>query len=320
MAVELPQRLRRDRPLSAETEAFLSEVTNRRSKRGRAAGKSPAALVEKKTGVPREIKYYRGELDNVTHKTDVLSCDLPIFALRSTDKVRVYERDGVQVMIKPDVVDGCATVMDKALWIYCVGQMVAALNQGATGVSRYVEIDVQDFLKKTGKEAYTRGVEKLKVSLQRLKGTTIKTNVYSAKIRKEEAFGLLDEYQYIEAPNGEITGLRVVLPDWVWRSIEKLEVLSIPPGYFNLRKTLERRLFEIGRKHVGSKLKWPISLEVLKDKCGSVGELKEFKRQVKAIVSEHYGHETFPTFILTLDEGSNVLTFHQKKIKVRAKK
>lgn len=318
MAVELPTTLRRDQPLSVATEAYLAEVTSRRSKRSRGAGEIPAAPVEKKPGVKREIKYYRGDLNNVTHKVDVLSCDLPLFALAPTKDIRIYERDGASVKIIPNAC-GAAHVFDKDLWIYCIGQLVAGKNRQDAGLDRFVELDVQGYLRTTGRVAYKLGVERLKESLLRLKGTVIQTNVWSAKVRKEEAFGLLDEYQYVEAPNGEITGLRVVLPDWVWRSVEKLEVLSIPPGYFDLRKALERRLFEIGRKHVGTKFKWSVKLETLKDKAGSVGELKEFKRQVKEIVEAHQ-QGTFPTFILELDDKSKVLTFHKIRTKTRVKK
>ncbi len=316
MAVELPSTLRRDRPLSAATEAYVASVSSRRAERNRAVDERPAPA-EKKSSAKREIKYYRGNLENVTNKVDVLSCDVPLFALTSTRDLRVYERDGASVKIKPTA-DGAATVFDKDLWIYCIGQLVAGKNRDEDALDRFIELDVQGYLRTTGRVAYRLGVERLKDSLRRLKGTIVETNVYTSKIRQEESFGLLDEYQYIESANGEITGLRVVLPDWVWRSIEKLEVLSIPPGYFDLRKALERRLFEIGRKHCGTKLKWSISLEILRDKAGSVHDLKGFKRQIKEIVAAHL-RGTFPTFILTLDDKSNVLTFHQKKIKIKAK-
>lgn len=124
MAVELPPTLRRDQPLSDATEAYLAEVTSRRSKRSRGAGEIPAAPVEKQPGVKREIKYYRGDLNNVTHKVDVLSCDLPLFALAPTKDIRIYERDGASVKIIPNAC-GAAHVFDKDLWIYCIGQLVA---------------------------------------------------------------------------------------------------------------------------------------------------------------------------------------------------
>ena len=316
MAVELPQTLRRDRPLSAKTEAYLAEMTSRRSKRGRAVDEVPAA---QPVAPKREIKYYRGGLDKVTHKLDVLSCDLPIFALAPTKDVRIYERNGASVKIIPNLY-GAATVLDKGLWIYCIGQLVAGKNGNKEGLSRFIEIDIQAFLKSTERVAYSRGVERLKESLQRLKGTTIETNVWSAKERKFDSFGLLETYGYVENADGVITGLQVELPDWVWRSVKKLEVLSIPPSYFKMRKTLERRLFEIGRKHCGKKFEWSIRLEVLKDKCGSVSELKEFKRQVKMIVADHWGRETFPLFTLALDDKSDVLTFYKTNTKTKPTK
>ncbi|WP_200862015.1 replication initiator protein A, partial [Pseudogulbenkiania ferrooxidans] len=62
--------------------------------------------------------------------------------------------------------------------------------------------------------------------------------------------------------------------------------LSIDEAYFRLNKPLERRLYEIARKHVGRQSKWQISLETLWKKSGSLSPLKKFKHQLKQSIAD----------------------------------
>ena len=58
--------------------------------------------------------------------------------------------------------------------------------------------------------------------------------------------------------------IEVSLSEWVFNAISAREVLTLHRNYFRLRKPLERRLYEIGRKHCGQASEWKISLEKLK--------------------------------------------------------
>ena len=78
----------------------------------------------------------------------------------------------------------------------------------------------------------------------------------------------------------------VVLSDWLMRAIESNEVVTIAPEYFRLRRPLERRLYEIGRKHCGNQKRWHISLNKLKAKTGSNAPLKKFRLNVREIIKE----------------------------------
>jgi plasmid replication initiation protein len=60
----------------------------------------------------------------------------------------------------------------------------------------------------------------------------------------------------------------VTLSDWVFNAINAREVLTLHRNYFRLRKPLERRLYEIARKHCGQAREWRIGLAKLKVKCG----------------------------------------------------
>ena len=63
-------------------------------------------------------------------------------------------------------------------------------------------------------------------------------------------------------------------------------MLSLHPDYFRLGKPLERRVYELARKHCGRQATWSISLETLLKKSGSQGSAKRFRQHVKHI-AEH---------------------------------
>jgi len=65
--------------------------------------------------------------------------------------------------------------------------------------------------------------------------------------------------------------------------IESQNVLTLSRRYFQLRKPMERRLYELARKHCGVQRVWRIGLDKLQHKTGSSSTSKEFKRLVKAI-------------------------------------
>lgn len=82
--------------------------------------------------------------------------------------------------------------------------------------------------------------------------------------------------------------LEVTLSEWIYNSVLGREVLTISRDYFRLRKPLERRVYEIARKHCGQQKQWAVSLETLQKKCGSSGSLRQFRAMVKTLA--HHDH------------------------------
>ena len=80
--------------------------------------------------------------------------------------------------------------------------------------------------------------------------------------------------------------------------------------YFKLRKPIERRLYEIARKHCGKQSYWEIGLDNLKAKTGSTSTSKEFKRMISAVILDNNTHNIIPDYKISL-EGKNVI-FRQK--------
>ena len=75
------------------------------------------------------------------------------------------------------------------------------------------------------------------------------------------------------------------------------EVLTLPKEYFELSQPLERRLFELARKHTGKGAYWVVSMERLRLKSGSRQDIYGFTRDVKRIMAA----DNLPAYRVALD-------------------
>ena len=78
----------------------------------------------------------------------------------------------------------------------------------------------------------------------------------------------------------------VTLSDWIYRSVLSRSVLTLHRDYFRLRKPLERRVYEIARKHCGRQAEWRIGLETLLKKTGSTSPRRVFRKMIRDIAEE----------------------------------
>jgi plasmid replication initiation protein len=103
--------------------------------------------------------------------------------------------------------------------------------------------------------------------------------------------------------------IEVKLSDWLYRAVLSMEVLSISPDYFRLRGGIERRVYELARKHCGSQAKWCIGIEVLHKKTGSRSPMKRFRHEIKRIASS----EIMPDYRLIYDSEKDQLAVFNRK-------
>lgn len=238
-----------------------------------------------------EREFFVADLHEFTFKGDQITMEVPIFSLstKTDNKLWKWESKNGQktVEVAPGFY-GRATQLDKDVLIYCVSQLIAGKKQGRNP-SRFVRFTAYDFLIATGRSTTGGEYNRLKDMLNRLKGTQITTNIVSGKTKKTRGFGLIDSWSVVERSefNGRMVGIEVQLSDWMFSAIHEKNVLTINPSYFMIRKPIERKLYEIARKHLGKQKSWDIGLELLKDKCGStVFRLRQFKAELKKIIEE----------------------------------
>jgi plasmid replication initiation protein len=252
-------------------------------------------------------------------KGDMASMEHPIFSLSTKPDLRIrrYEHGTRWVEITPSV-KGLATVHDRDILIYCISQIIAALNLDKP-VSQTVKLKAYDLLIATNRTTSGEGYEGLKAALERLGGTRISTNLVTGGEEVFENFGLIEKSKIVrETRDGRMQEVEIRLSDWVFNAIRAKEVLTLHRDYFRLRKPLERRMYELARKHCGQQGQWSISLELLQKKCGSNSTAKEFRRLTRAIVKQDEAHAHFPDYAIVMSETDVTFT-NRRTVKTKAR-
>lgn len=255
----------------------------------------------------QQADFFVCDIFDAVPKSDMASMEHPVFSISTKPDLneRRYENGRAFVKITPSI-KGLATVHDRDILIFCISQIVSALNDGRE-VGQMVRFRAFDLLTATNRGTDGRGYEQLRAALERLAGTRIETNVTTGSVEVLDGFGLIDRYRIVrETRDGRMQEVEVKLSDWVFNAVKSREVLTLHRNYFRLRKPLERRLYEIARKHCGAQSEWGIGLEKLKQKCGSHSTDKEFKRLLTRIVEEYEAHQHIPDYSLRI-EGEKVV-------------
>jgi plasmid replication initiation protein len=236
-------------------------------------------------------------------KGDMASMEHPIFSLSTKPDVRIrrYEHGKNYIEIIPSAL-GLATVHDRDVLIYCISQLIAALNKGLQ-VSQTIRLKAFDLMVATNRQTNGQAYEALTASLERLGGTRISTNIITGGEEVFENFGLIEKAKIVRLTReGRMQEVEIKLSDWVFNAIKAKEVLTLHRDYFRLRKPLERRMYELARKHCGQQATWSIGLELLQKKCGSNSTEKEFRRLVRTIVEQDEKHAHFPDYAVTMTD------------------
>lgn len=243
-------------------------------------------------------------------KGDMGSMEHPVFTLsiKPDMKPREYRNGSTFLKINPSH-KGLATINDRDVLIYCISQCIAALNEGRK-VNRTVHLKAYDLLKATNRTTSGRSYQLLQETLARLQGTQIETNIIQGGEERYSVFGLVDKARATRRTrDGRLQDIEITLSDWVYDAIENQHVLTLSRDYFRLRSPIERRLYELARKHCGKQKQWQISLENLLVKTGSQSKLKEFKRMVRKFIANQ---DHFPEYIYEMSD--NMVTVRPKNI------
>ena len=229
------------------------------------------------------------DISDVVPKDDMASMEHPLFSLATKPDMRQleYRGGGSRLKIVPSGV-GMPTIFDKDILIFCVSQLMHRKNRGET-IGKRVRFSARELMIATNRK--TGGVEyqRLEQAFQRLIGTTFQTDIQTGNKRETRFFSLLESGSgFVMRDDGKwrLDYCEVILSDWVMRAIESDEVVTISNDYFRLRRPLERRLYEIGRKHCGNQAQWQIGLDKLQEKTGSNAPLKKFRLNVRQIIHD----------------------------------
>lgn len=234
------------------------------------------------------------DVSDAAPKDDIASMEHPVFSLSVKPDMRelAYDHNGKRLRIVPSG-KGLATIMDKDILLYCISKLVHDANAGLE-ITPWVELSAHEVMVATNWRTNRESYQRFEDALDRLRGTTIKTDIKTGDHTQVKGFGLIDEYEIDRkdehgerSPFGRMTRVRIRVSDWTFRAVQGMEVLTISPQYFRLRRPLERRIYELARKHVGDQGKpFVIGLDTLQKKVGSNSPAKKFRFFVRQIAAD----------------------------------
>jgi Replication initiator protein A len=235
----------------------------------------------------------------------------PFYSLskKPETEIRRYEHNGNWLQIIPSV-KGLATIYDKDILIYCISQLMEKLKRKEE-VGQRIRITSYDLLVFTNRGTAGKDYDALCEAIDRLAGTRITTNIRTGDEEQRDSFGLIDaaSLRRKHGLDGRLLWVEIKLSDWVINAIRSQEVLTLHRDYFRLGKPLERRLYELARKHCGRQASWQISLEMLLKKSGSQSAMKRFRQMVKHIAK----HDHLPDYRVTFDEAGDMVSFYNRE-------
>lgn len=164
----------------------------------------------------------------------------------------------------------------------------------------------------SGGAAYDR----LSGALDRLQGTFIKIESVgdNKKARRTGYFPLISGANVVSRTNsGRIGSLEIIIPEWVYDGVCKLEdpsILTMNPDYFLLKKGLARLIYRLARKAAGN-TEAVYGFSTIYERSGSTREFKKFVFELRALIAAN----DLPDYDLSEEEGKD-----GSKLVMRAKR
>ena len=236
----------------------------------------------------KQVDLFLDQLADAPVKDERALMEFPFFSLQKRPRKTpfVFDDGTVRIEIQPGP-KGIATIWDKDILVYLTSLVNERIEHG-DDTDRTIQFSAHDFLKVTGRSTGKRAYELFLDALHRLRSTNILTNVEAGGERERRGFGWIEDWRVVERTNrnGEkvMGAVEVTMNRWMFNAIVKdRRVLTINRDYFRLTKGLERRLYELARKHVGKQPEWFIGVKRLAEKCGSIDTERKFKFRLNEI-------------------------------------
>ena len=294
--------------------------------------------------------FFLVDLAAVTPKDLVPHLENPFFGLskqpsRRNNAVRRWENGrGEYLELEGSARYGLPTVFDQDFVIYAASVIVAERRKlerlpGAKGQARYdrtpkkgaengvIRFSAADFAEFTHRAV--RGAangaryQQIEDGLNRITRVNISTNIEAAGYQATRVFGMVDESTIVRratlkpSQEGALLGCEIVLSRWMMAAIDGNHVLPLHRDYFRLRRPLDRRIYQIVRKHCGDKASWEIGLPKLYAKSGSLTRVSQFRHQMKDFAARweenRVREETdFLGYEVAFDAGRDMLTARRR--------
>ena len=207
--------------------------------------------------------------------------------------------DEMWVEITPAAGQGLATVWDEDVLIYAVAKKVHEINQAQRSASQKpIGSDViftgPEFYSYTNRSKGSIGGRQYKQlwdSIERLKGTLVRTNIRQGNSSRSPRFNWFSYAdQHIEADKH--MGFRVDLPPWIMEPLllDRPHALTLNPQYFRLSGGVERWLYLYARKAGGKQAEgWVEDAQSIYTKAAVEMPFKVFWHRVVKLLKARNG-------------------------------
>jgi len=249
--------------------------------------------------------FFLVDLVSVDLKELVPHLEHPFFGLSKIPEKsgrRYEDGKGQYLEVRPDAEFGRPTIFDQDFVIYATSVLLAERQRLKTNPHRegqrrvsdegVVAFSVADFAEFTGRMPVGRKsggalYRQIEQGLRRISNTRLETNLAGGGYRALKFFGMINEASIIRREklrpddDGIMLGCQIQLSRWMMEAVNSNQVLRLNRDYFRLRRPLDRRLYQIVRKHCGNQEKWDIGLPKLYAKSGARTALKDFRYRVR---------------------------------------
>ena len=249
-------------------------------------GELKTALKERK--VQFEMFFTLPDFSDISLRDYQETMQRPFFSLSKRKRIKPIEYTSpdksVSVHVSPNPAYGMATIWDADIMIYLASHLNELRERGANDLSPVIRLQPGDLLKRICWGTSGRAYERLVSALVRLQATTIKTNIRASAKSRETTFSWIDSYTHlVDERTQRSLGMEITLSKWFFDGVmDKRNVLSISPLYFEITSGLGKWLYRASRKHAGGNGAegFTIGFETLHQKSGSESLYPVFKRKL----------------------------------------
>ncbi len=212
----------------------------------------------------------------------------PFFSLSKRKRLKPIEYVSpdrtVTVHVAPNPTYGMATIWDADIMIYLASHLNELRERGTNDISPVVRLQPGDLLKRICWGTSGRAYERLVSALDRLQATTIKTNIRAKSRSRETTFSWIDSYTHlVDEKTQRSLGMEITLSKWFFDGVmDRRNILSISPLYFEITSGLGKWLYRAARKHAGGNGAegFTIGFQTLHQKSGSESSYPVFKKML----------------------------------------
>jgi plasmid replication initiation protein len=242
--------------------------------------------------------FFALDIQDVKFRDSSKNQPIPNFSLqkkRQINKVEfVDERTGNYFIVYPHQEFGQPTIWDYDILIFLISLLNEGNKKGKPPPNDIYFIPYRLFLqcrwiKSTSRRTSGSLYKRLDEALDRLSTTYNKTNIKTADNKTiENRWHWITDIKKTTNSKGKVEGVQVRLCEWLYQLvIRKENILSISPEYFKIRSGIDRYLYRLLRKFLGSQDFFEISFDRLFDYYPPGKDYSLFKRDIRKAIDRN---------------------------------